>query len=121
MLRPLLLALTLLLTAPLNAQANTFSGRWAEDVTACGNTRANGGDIPVMITRWSIETTTTFCRVLAAARTTGRTWRVNARCGEDGEAAGEPRRPVTVTLRIKGNRLSLQKDAGVRLLVRCSP
>jgi hypothetical protein len=119
MLRPLLLALTLLLTAPLAAQAATpFAGRWADDFATCRNTRAKGGEIPVMITRWSIETAQTFCRVLAAARTTDRTWRLRAHCGDDGT---EPRRRVTVTLRLERERLALQKESGVRLLVRCSP
>jgi hypothetical protein len=119
----LLLVLPLLFAAALlPARADTpFAGRWAEDADACRNTRVRGDEKPVMITRWSIETTTAFCRVLAAARTTGRTWRLRAHCGDNDAAAGEPRRPLTVTLRLERDRLTLQKDSTTRLLVRCWP
>jgi hypothetical protein len=64
-----LIALAVLLAAPVSAiAAEPYEGRWTQDPAWCANTRRNGDEIPITITRQSVEQFASFCRVQAVRR-----------------------------------------------------
>jgi hypothetical protein len=117
MLRPTLLAL---LITPAAALAAEYEGRWAENPAWCANTRAGGTDeMPLTITRRSIETFASSCRVVAVTRR-GAAWWLRTRCRDEGQSEREPRVANTFVLRVDGNRLTLRDSAGIQNLTRCA-
>ena len=115
----LLIALALL--APLSAAraAEPYEGRWTEDPAWCGNTRRNGDEIPIIITRQSVEQFASLCRVQSVRRS-GATWRLDTLCRDEGEDANQ-RIPNRFVLRVDGDKLLMRDGAGVRNLTRCRP
>jgi hypothetical protein len=122
-LRLLVLLTLVLLATPLSAlAAEPYEGRWAEDLAWCRNTRASGTDeMPITITRRSVETFASFCRVLSAIRTARAMWRLRTSCRDEGQTEKEPRTPVTFLMRVDGNSLYLRDNTGVQNFTRCPP
>ena len=117
--RALLLACLLLSSLSGAHAASPYEGRWTENPAWCRNTRASGTDeLPITITRRSIETFASSCRVLSSARK-GAAWVLRTSCRDEGQTGTEPRIPDTVTLRVNGNRLSLRDMNGAPNLTRC--
>jgi len=117
---PVMLTLLLLAASPHALADAPYEGRWTEDPAWCRNTRASGTDeLPMTITRRSIETFASFCRVLSAVRTRRAVWRLRTSCRDEGQTEQEPRTPVTFVVRVDGNRLYLRNDIGVQNLTRC--
>jgi hypothetical protein len=123
--RRLPFALALLLAGPLLSglsvahAASPYEGRWTENPAWCRNTRASGTDeLPITITRRSIETFASSCRVLTSARK-GAAWVLRTSCRDEGQTETEPRTRNTVTLRVNGNRLSLRDMNGAQNFTRC--
>ena len=116
-----LATLALLLTAfasPALA-AEPYEGRWADDPAWCKNTRqSNTDELPIVISRKSIETFASFCRVLSTTRK-GAAWWLHTSCRDEGQTETEPRAQITFVLRVDGNRLYLRDDTGVQNLHRC--
>ena len=99
--------------------ASPYEGRWTENPAWCRNTRASGTDeLPITITRRSIETFASSCRVLSSARK-GAVWVLRTSCRDEGQTETEPRIRNTVTLRINGNRLSMRDMNGDHSFTRC--
>jgi len=117
----LVLVLVLVLApAPDARAAQPYEGRWAEDAAWCRNTRKSGTDeMPVTITRRSIETFAAMCRVLSAVRTSRAVWRLRTSCRDEGQTEDESRARINFVLRVDGNRLYLRDDTGVSNLTRC--
>ena len=117
--RALLLACLLLSSLSGAHAASPYEGRWTENPAWCRNTRASGTDeLPITITRRSIETFASSCRVLSSARK-GAAWVLRTSCRDEGQTGTEPRIPDTVTLRVNGNRLSLRDMNGAQNFTRC--
>src|SRR4051794_15893971 len=99
-----LVALAVLLLAPVGASAaEPYEGRWTQEPGWCGNTRRNGDEVPITITRQSVEQFASFCRVQAVRRS-GATWRLDTLCRDEGEAANQ-RIPNRFELRVDGDKL----------------
>jgi hypothetical protein len=99
----LVLASTL---SPVLAQSAPYLGRWAEKPETCSNpTDHSTDDIPITITRRSIETFASSCRILGIDQR-GEEVRIRTSCRDEGEMENEPRTPITFTLRLKGNRMT---------------
>jgi hypothetical protein len=115
-----LIALAALLPAPASAiAAEPYEGRWTQDPVWCGNTRRNGDEIPITITRQSVEQFASFCRVQAVRRS-GAAWRLDTLCRDEGEDANQ-RIPNRFELRVDGDKLVMRDIAGVRNFTRCPP
>jgi hypothetical protein len=113
-----LIALAVLLAAPAGAiAAEPYEGRWTEDLAWCRNTRRNGDEIPITITRHSVEQFASLCRVQAVRRS-GATWRLDTLCRDEGEDA-EQRIANRFELRVDGDKLVMHDTAGVRHFTRC--
>ena len=115
---PFALAL-LLASLPIGHAAPAYEGRWGDTLASCRNTRAgNTDDLPIVITRRSIETFAASCRVLSVKRQ-GTGWRLRTSCRDEGQTETEPRNLDTVVLRVSGNRLSMRDMNGSQTLTRC--
>ena len=117
-------ALALLLAGlPTGHAAPAYEGRWGDTLASCRNTRAgNTDDLPIVITRRSIETFAASCRVLSVKRQVthrGTGWRLRTSCRDEGQTETEPRTLDTVVLRVSGNRLSMRDMNGSQTLTRC--
>src|SRR5262245_46848453 len=99
--------------------AEPYLGRWAENPAWCAHKRGTAG-LPNRITRRSIETFASSCRVLSVKRD-GAVWRIRTICRDEGQADHEPRTRVTLVLRVDGDLLYLRDANGVQNLTRCKP
>jgi hypothetical protein len=114
------LILIALLAAPAAARAaEPYEGRWTEEPAWCGNTRRNGDEIPIIITRHSIEQFASLCRVQSVRRR-GAAWWLDTFCRDEGEDTKQ-RIPNRFELRVDGDKLSMRDGAGVRNFTRCPP
>jgi hypothetical protein len=113
-------ALVLLLAScPVAHAAPAYEGRWGDTPASCRNTRSsNTDDLPIVITRRSIETFAASCRVLSVKRQ-GAVWQLRTSCRDEGQTETEPRTLNTVVLRVSGNRLSMRDMNGSQTLIRC--
>ena len=91
-------------------------GRWAEKPEWCKSTGTD--ESPITITRRSIETFASSCRVVSVS---GKPplWRIRTLCRDEGESEKEKRTPVTFSLRVDGDRLAIRDSTGVQNFVRC--
>jgi hypothetical protein len=115
-----LLLFDLLLGIAVSHAAPAYEGRWGDTPASCRNTRAsNTDDLPIVITRRSIETFAASCRVLSVKRQ-GAVWRLRTSCRDEGQTETEPRTINTVVLRVSGSRLSMRDMNGSQTLIRCT-
>ena len=98
--------------------AAPYEGRWTENPAWCANTGGND-EMPVTITRRSIERFASSCRVLSTTRK-GATWQIRTSCNDEGQSAEEPRQRETFRLLLKGDRLTIRNSTGVVTLTRCA-
>jgi hypothetical protein len=114
----LFLSIVFLLAALAHAlAAEPYEGRWTEDPAWCRNTSGTD-ELPITITRQSIEQFASSCRVLSIRRK-GSVWRIRTSCRDEGQDASEPRTPVTYVLSLDGDRLTLRDSTGELKLTRC--
>jgi hypothetical protein len=73
--------------------ASPYERRWTENPAWCRNTRASGTDeLPITITRRSIETFASSCRVLSSARK-GVAWVLRTSCRDEGQTETDAAHP----------------------------
>lgn len=96
--------------------AEPYEGRWAENLEWCKNTGTD--EAPITITRRSIETFASSCRVVSIG---GKAplWRIRTSCRDEGQSEKEKRTPNTFSLRVDGDRLALRDASGVQNFMRC--
>ena len=111
------IAALLLAILPAATAAEPYEGRWAEKPEWCKSTGTD--EAPITITRRSIETFASSCRVVSIG---GKAplWRMRTLCRDEGESEKEKRTPVTFSLRVDGNRLAMRDGTGVQNFVRCA-
>ncbi len=116
-----LVALDLIVSAcPSAAQDAPYAGRWAENPAWCRNNIYSGTDeMPVTITPGSIEFFAATCRILGVTATGRGVFRMRASCRDEGQTEHEPRERRTYTLRVAGDRLTLDDGISTGALMRC--
>lgn len=111
--------LALLLALPLPAlAAPSYEGRWAEESAWCAHTRANGDEIPIVITRRAVEQFASHCAVQSVKHRRA-IWTLRTLCRDEGEDANAKRTPNTFVLRVDGDQLYMRDIAGIRNFTRC--
>ena len=111
-------AIAALLVATLSTAnaAEPYEGRWAEKPEWCKSTGTD--EAPITITRRSIETFASSCRVVAIGGKAPQ-WRIRTLCRDEGQSEKEKRTSVTFSLRVDDDRLAMRDGAGVQNHVRC--
>jgi hypothetical protein len=106
----------LLAVLPAAQAAEPYEGRWAEKAEWCSKTGTD--EAPITITRRSIETFASSCRVVSIQ---GKhpLWRIRTLCRDEGQDEKEKRTPVTFSLRVDGDRLAMRDDSGLQNYTRC--
>lgn len=117
---PMIAALVVATLPAANAaefDVGSYLGRWAEQPEWCSNTGTD--EAPITITRRSIETFASSCRVVSVG---GKAplWRIRTLCRDEGQNRKEKRTPVTFSLRVDGDRLAMRDNIGVQNFVRCA-
>jgi hypothetical protein len=114
----LLFSIAFLLTTLTQAlAAQPYQGRWTENPAWCRNTSGTD-ELPITITRRSIDAFASSCRVLSVKRV-GAEWRIRTSCRDEGQDATEPRVKNTFVLRLAGDRMTMHDMNGVVTLTRC--
>jgi hypothetical protein len=100
--------------------AYPFEGYWAAEPRICVDTPDRETDnIPIHISRRSVETFASSCRIRSIRRSRG-AWRLRTICRDEGQDGTEPRTAVTFILRMTGDRLMLRSGSEpAESLVRC--
>ena len=104
------LALTLVLVAQVTASeaADSVTGRWALDESACTRLFGTPAQSPLVVTESALRWSSDACRI-ARMYKTGDTVHIQAMCwGEGGEKS------IPVSLRPHGGRLAVTWDRGAR-------
>jgi len=118
-----LTAIALLLAANLLIETASatepYEGRWAEKLEWCKNTNRDTDEAPITITRRSIETFASSCRVISI-RGKAPLWQMQTSCRDEGESDKESRTPITFSLRVDGNQLPMRDSSGVQNYLRCA-
>jgi hypothetical protein len=116
---PRLLLSTSFLLATLSGAlaAPPYEGRWTENPAWCRNTSGTD-ELPITITRRSIDTFASSCRVLSVKRVAAE-WRIRTSCRDEGQDATEPRVKNTFVLRLAGDRMTMRDMNGMVTLTRC--
>jgi hypothetical protein len=96
--------------------ARPYEGRWAEKAEWCSKTGTD--EAPITITRRTIETFASSCRVISIQ---GKRplWRIRTLCRDEGQDEKEKRTPITFSLRIDGDRLAMRDDSSLQNYTRC--
>lgn len=96
-----------------------YVGRWAPKAAWCKNDIRSGTDeIPVAITRQTIDFHAASCRIVSIERR-GKAWRARTSCRGEGAGREAPRTAVTYGLRVDGDRLTLSDHSGPKTFRRC--
>lgn len=98
--------------------AEPYEGRWAEKLEWCKNTNHDTDDAPITITRRSIETFASDCRVISI-QGKAPLWRIRTSCRGEGESEKEKRTPMTFSLRVDGDQLAMRDGTGAQNYLRC--
>jgi hypothetical protein len=98
--------------------AEPYEGLWAEKLEWCKNTNHDTDEAPITITRRSIETFASSCRVITI-QGKAPLWRIRTSCRGEGESEKEKRTPMTFSLRVDGNKLAMREGSGLQSYLRC--
>lgn len=110
--------LPLLLLSESAFAAERYEGQWAEKLEWCKNTNGDTDEAPITITRRSIETFASSCRV-TSVRGKAPLWQMRTSCRDEGQSEKEKRTPVTFSLRVDGDRLAMRDSTGLQNYLRC--
>jgi hypothetical protein len=94
------------------AQTPAYVGTWGSQPAQC-RLGQDQQDAPMIIKRDGYDQHETHCK-FSSIRAKGPAWTVNAKCTVEGDTQNP-----TLVLRVSGNRLTIQDEAGTRTLQRC--
>jgi hypothetical protein len=95
------------------AQSPGYVGTWASNAKQCAIDQSMQG-APLILKRNGYDQHEAHCTFTSVTAAGADTWRVRARCSVEGD-----RQNHTLTLTVKGNRLTLRDERGARTMVRC--
>ena len=107
------MALAPLIADAAHARSPAYVGTWASSRQQCriDQSRQNA---PLILRRNGYDQHEAHCTFASVSQAGAGAWRARARCSVEGD-----RQNHTITLTVRGNRLTLREGRGSRLLMRC--